>query len=432
FVLPQTYLMVKETHLVNMWKKDDIYWGWYIVAGAFMVMAVNYGARYCFGIFVKPLALEYGWSRSVISLAATINMLVYSIGAIFVGRKLDKVAPRWIMTAGAIIAAAGFVLTGFANSPLTLYLTYGLLVGLGATGMGVVICSSSVGKWFIKMRGLALGLATMGISFGTMTLTPLAGFINKHFSWRVGMFILGAVILIVGVTISQFLMRKTQPEDYGLLPDGDKIILPGQKIVAPVASKISLKIIFRDSRFWTIAICQSMIVMVIMSVFVHQVAYAVGNKIGSVAAASSLAAVSMTGFIGQFFFGWLSDRMRDPKYAYFIGITFLLCGMVLLNYSDSVSRLYLFAVIYGFGYGCIAPILPILVSDRFGRHILGSIYGLLTFFVGFIGSLGPILGGIIYDTFGSYTYLWMFNTIILAITSLIVLTLKKTQTPQNL
>jgi len=408
-----------------MWKKNNIFWGWYIVVGAFLVMSVNYGARYCFGIFVKPLSGEHGWSHSVISLAATINMLIYSIGAIFVGRMLDKFAPRWIMTTGAIIAAAGFILTGFVNSPLTLYLAYGLLVGLGATGMGVVICSSSVGKWFIKMRGLAIGIATMGISFGIMTLTPLAGFLGRYFSWRAGMFILGAITLTVGVTVSQLLMRKTHPEAYGLLPDGDKIPLPGQISAAPAVSKISLRIIFKDSRFWTIAISQSLIVMVIMSVFVHQVAYAVDNEINSIAAASSLAAISVTGFIGQFFFGWLSDRLRDAKYAYFLGISFLLCGMILLNYADNVRSLYLYAVIYGFGYGCIAPILPILIVDRFGRHTLGSIYGLLTFFIGFIGSLGPILGGIIYDHFGSYHYLWLINTIILALTSIIILTLKK-------
>jgi len=408
-----------------MWKKNNIFWGWYIVVGAFLVMSVNYGARYCFGIFVKPLSGEHGWSHSVISLAATINMLIYSIGAIFVGRMLDKFAPRWIMTTGAIIAAAGFILTGFVNSPLTLYLAYGLLVGLGATGMGVVICSSSVGKWFIKMRGLAIGIATMGISFGIMTLTPLAGFLGRYFSWRAGMFILGAITLTVGVTVSQLLMRKTHPEAYGLLPDGDKIPLPGQISAAPAVSKISLRIIFKDSRFWTIAISQSLIVMVIMSVFVHQVAYAVDNEINSIAAASSLAAISVTGFIGQFFFGWLSDRLRDAKYAYFLGISFLLCGMILLNYVDNVRSLYLYAVIYGFGYGCIAPILPILIVDRFGRHTLGSIYGLLTFFIGFIGSLGPILGGIIYDHFGSYHYLWLINTIILALTSIIILTLKK-------
>jgi MFS family permease len=416
--------MVKERALV-MLKKEKIFWGWYIVAGAFLVMAVNYGARYCFGVFVRPLSDEHGWSRSVISLAATINMLVYSTGSIFVGRLLDRIAPLWIMTIGAIIAAAGYILTGFINSPLSLYLTYGLLVGLGAAGMGVVVCSSSVGKWFIKMRGLALGIATMGISFGTMTLTPLAGYLSEYFSWRIGLLILGIITFIVGIAISQTLMHKTQPEAYGLLPDGDKIALPVQLSNVPAINRISPTIVFRDIRFWTLAICHGLVIMVVMSVFVHQVAYAMDNNIENITAATSLAAVSMIGFFGQFFFGWLSDRLRDPKYAYFLGILFLLIGMILLFYAHSVSILYLYAIIYGFGYGSLAPILPIIVADRFGRHFLGSIYGLLTFFIGVGGSIGPILGGIIYDKLGSYQYLWVINVVVLAGISLIILTLKK-------
>ena len=416
--------MVKKTPQA-MLNKEKIFWGWYIVAGAFFVMAVNYGTRYCFGVFVKPLSEEYGWSRSVISLAATINMLVYSIGAIFVGRMLDRIAPRWIMTIGAIIAAAGYILTGFINTPLSLYITYGLLVGLGATGMGVVVCSSSVGKWFIKMRGLALGIATMGISFGTMTLTPLAGYLGKYFSWRIGLLILGFITFIVGIVISQTLMRKTQPEAYGMLPDGDKTTLSHQAPSIPTFTKVSTIALFKDLRFWTIAISHGLTVMVIMSVFVHQVAYAVDNNIGSIAAATSLAAVSVSGFFGQFFFGWLSDRLRDPKYAYFLGILFLLIGMIMLLNAHSVSSLYFYAVIYGFGYGCLAPILPILAADRFGRHTLGSIYGLLTFFIGVGGSIGPILGGVIYDKFGSYRHLWEINIVILVLMCAVILTLKK-------
>ncbi len=408
-----------------MLNKEKIFWGWYIVAGAFFVMAVNYGARYCFGVFVKPLSVEHGWSRSVISMAATINMIVYSIGAIFVGRMLDRIAPRWIMTIGAIVAAIGYILTGFANTPASLYLTYGLLVGLGATGMGVVVCSSSVGKWFIKKRGIAIGIATMGISLGTMTLTPMSGYIGKYYSWRIGLVILGIITFIVGIAISQTLMRKIQPEAYGILPDGDKTPLPGQIQLVPTVTKVSTRAMFQDLRFWTIAISHGLIVMVIMSIFVHQVAYAVDNNIDSIAAATSLAVVSVTGFLGQFFFGWLSDRLRDPKYAYFLGILFLLFGVILLYNAQGVSSLYLFAIIYGFGYGCLAPILPILVADRFGRHFLGSIYGLLTFFIGIGGSIGPVLGGLIYDTFGSYDYLWIINITILAAISIVILTLKK-------
>ena len=408
-----------------MMNKEKIFWGWYIVAGSFFVMAINYGARYCFGVFVKPLALEHGWSRSVISMAATINMLVYSVSAIFVGRMLDRIAPRWIITCGAIIAATGYILTGFINTPLNFYLTYGLLVGLGAGGLGVVVCSSSVGKWFIKKRGIAIGIATMGISFGTVLLTPLAGYIGKYFSWRVGLFVLGAITCIVGIVISQTLMRKTKPEAYGLLPDGDKISFPHQQPPIPAFTKISTAAIFKDSRFWTIAICHGLIIMVIMSVFVHQVAYAMDNNIENITAATSLAVVSFAGFFGQFFFGWFSDRLRDPKYAYFMGIVILLIGTILLLNASSVSSLYIYAIVYGFGYGSLAPILPILAADRFGRHVLGSIYGMLTFFIGVGGSIGPILGGIIYDKFGSYQYLWEINVALLAVISIIILTLKK-------
>lgn len=402
-----------------------IFWGWYIVSGAFLVMGINYGARYCFGVFLKPMAAEFALSRSVISLAAAINMLVYSLGSIFVGRMLDRIAPRWITTAGAIIAACGYILTGFVSTPLGLYISYGLMVGAGAAGMGVVACSSSVSKWFINKRGLAIGFASMGISLGTVTLTPLSGYIVGVFSWRVGLMALGVITLMIGILVSQTLMRKTNPEAYGLLPDGDKITIIHQSSTAQAVHKVSTLTIFKDSRFWTLAICQGLAVMISMSVFVHQVAYATDNGIDKMAAAASLAAISMTGFMGQFLFGWITDRIKDPKYGSFIGILFMLAGTILLLNVHSIFQLYIAALIYGFGYGSLAPILPLLVANRFGRHVVGSIYGLLTFFIGIGGAIGPVLGGFIYDHFGSYRYLWLINIFVLSCVALAILTLKK-------
>jgi MFS family permease len=408
-----------------MEKNQKIFWGWYIVGGAFLVMGINYGARYCFGVFLKPMTAEFGLSRSVISVAAAINMLVYSFGSIFVGRMLDRIAPRWITTTGAVIAACGYILTGFISTPLGLYITYGLMVGAGAAGMGVVACSSSVSKWFINKRGLAIGFASMGISLGTVTLTPLAGYIVGVFNWRAGLIALGVITLLMGVLVSQTLMRKTNPEAYGLLPDGDKTAVIHQSSAAQAVHKVSILTIFKDSRFWTLAICQGLAVMISMSVFVHQVAYATDNGIDKMAAAASLAAISMTGFMGQFLFGWITDRIKDPKYGSFIGILFMLTGTILMLNVRTVSQLYVCALIYGFGYGSLAPILPLLVANRFGRHVVGSIYGLLTFFIGVGGAIGPVLGGFIYDHFGSYRYLWLINIFVLSCVALAILTLKK-------
>ena len=408
-----------------MEKNQKIFWGWYIVGGAFLVMAINYGARSCFGVFLKPMSAEFGLSRSVISMAAAINMLVYSFCAIFVGRMLDRIAPRWIITAGALIAAVGYIMTGFVNTPFGLYISYGVMVGLGSAGMGVVACSSSVGKWFITKRGLALGIASMGISLGTVLLTPLAGYIVVMFNWRFGLMALSFIMLFVGVFVSQTLMRKTHPEAYGLLPDGDQISVTSQSMSPPAVHKISSMTLFRDSRFWTLAVCQGLAVMISMAVFVHQVAFATDNGISKMAAASSLAAISLTGFMGQFFFGWITDRIRDPKYGSFIGVSFMLAGSIILLNVESILQLYMAALVYGFGYGSLAPMLPLLIADRFGRHVMGSIYGLLTFFVGTGGAIGPVLGGVIYDKFGSYHYLWLINIIVLSVIAIAFLTLKK-------
>ncbi len=404
---------------------DNIFWGWYIVGGAFLVMAMNYGARYCFGVFLKPMASEFALSRSVISLAAAINMLVYSFGSIFVGRMLDRVAPRWITTVGAGVAACGYLLTGFVDTPLGLYISYGVIVGLGSAGMGVVACSSSVSKWFVSKRGVAVGIASMGISLGTVMLTPLAGYIVMTFSWRFGLMALSFLMLIVGILVSQTLMRKTNPEAYGLLPDGQSIPVMHSPATTPAVSKISTLTLFRDSRFWTLAVCQGLAVMISMAVFVHQVAYATDNGISKMAAASSLAAISLTGFMGQFFFGWITDKISDPKYGSFIGISFMLAGTIILLNVTSIFDLYIAALVYGFGYGSLAPMLPLIIANRFGRQFMGSIYGLLTFFIGTGGAVGPVLGGFIYDHFGSYHYLWLMNIVVLSLIAIAFLTLKK-------
>ena len=407
--------------------KNDrkIFWGWYIVGGAFLVMAMNYGARYCFGVFLKPMAAEFALSRSVISLAAAINMLVYSFGSIFVGRMLDRVAPRWITTVGAGVAACGYLLTGFVDTPLGLYISYGVIVGLGSAGMGVVACSSSVSKWFVSKRGIAVGIASMGISLGTVMLTPLAGYIVMTFSWRFGLVALSFIMLIVGILVSQTLMRKTNPEAYGLLPDGQSISIVHSSAKASTVSKISTLTLFRDSRFWTLAVCQGLAVMISMAVFVHQVAYATDNGISKMAAASSLAAISLTGFMGQFFFGWITDKISDPKYGSFIGVSFMLAGTIILLNVESILHLYIAALVYGFGYGSLAPMLPLIIANRFGRQFMGSIYGLLTFFIGTGGAVGPVLGGFIYDHFGSYHYLWLMNIVVLSLIAIAFLTLKK-------
>lgn len=406
------------------------FWGWYVVLGSFLILAINYGARYSFGVFVQPMALEYNWSRSVISAGMSVMVLAYGIGGIFAGRLADRIAPRWIITAGAVLMASGLFLTALIREPWHFYVTYGICGGLGAACLGVVVCNSSVGKWFVRKRGLAIGIASIGVGAGTMATVPLAGYVVKVYGWKPGFACIGLFVLIIGVVLSQWLMGKTKPEDYGLRPDGDNSATD-DPAPDPVSSDVrdagpSLRPVLRDSQFWLMVFCYSLAVMAEMSAMVHQVAYALDRQIDKVAAASSLGMIGMASIFGRFFFGWLCDRISDAKYASALGFLFMAAGMVMLMMTTSATMLFAYALVFGFGYGSLTALMPFLLADRFGRHILGASYGMQVFFVMAIGgTTGPMITGYIYDLTGSYTNAWLLNLVVLMIVTFLILTLKK-------
>ena len=389
------------------------FWGWYVVAGAFVTIAVNYGSRYCFGVFLKPMCEDLGWSRSVVSLAASLAVLFYGIGGILSGRLLDRFAPLWLITAGAAGAAIGFILTPFVSTPLQLYLIFGVVYGLGAAFFGTAVCVSSVGKWFVRKRGVAIGTTTTGIGAGTLLLTPIAGALVKFFDWQTGFIVLGIATFVLCTGVAQFFMGKTRPEEYGMLPDG-ATTLPCEAGRSPEPQNLSYKqasrLLLTDSRFWVIAVCFGFAVMVQLSVLIHQVAYAEEYGIDRLVAASSLAVIGVASIAGRFFFGWLSDRVGDAKHSACLGFVCMGAATAILLLFHSVEFFYVYSCLFGFGYGSLSPMLPILIVDRFGRHLSGTGYGLLGFFaVGIGGSLGPIFGGLVYDVTGSYNFAWQVN-----------------------
>ena len=407
-------------------KTGPVFWGWYVVFSSFVMLTLIYGARYSFGVFVKPMFAEYNWPMTVISLAASINLLMYASGGVFAGWLLDRVAPKWITTVSVMLTTAGFIAASFVKSPLGLYLSYGVLVGIGSAGSGAVACTASIGKWFVKKRGIAIGIAAMGIGLGTMIMAPLAGYIVKSFGWRVGFLCIGALTCVVGIAMSQMFMGKDHPEHYGLQPDGEPLP-PRQSNPFPpdgTEEKPSLKPVLADPRFWLLVVCNIFAVMTVMMTFVHQVAYAINIGIDKVQAAAAIGLIGIMGSGGKFFFGWLCDRVRDAKYSAALGFLLMAVGMFLLYRATNVITLYGFALFYGFGYGSLAPVTPYLISDRFGRQVLGVTYGSLTFFsTGIGGAVGPILGGFIFDKTGSYTPGWFMNTVCLLMISLLILAL---------
>lgn len=407
--------------------KKGIYWGWYVVLGALFCMAVNYGTRFIFGVFVAPMAEATHWSRSSVSAGMSFLVLAYGIGGIFTGRFADRIAPRWMITVGALLMSSGLFLSTLVHEPWQFYLTYGLICGMGGACLGVVVCNSSVGKWFVRKRGLAIGTSSVGLGVGTMLLAPLAGYIVKNHGWEAGFICLGAIILVVGVSLGQTLMRKTLPEEYGLLPDGDTAGAFPAKASSAVSGRIkpALGPILRDSRFWIIAVCYGVAVMAELAALVHQVAYAQDRHIDKMAAASSIGLIGVTGTLGRFFFGWLADRVREAKYVSALGLIAMTAGMFLLLKADTVAILFASSLFFGFGMGSIVTMMPFLLADRFGRDVLGTAYGMLNFIcAGIFGGLGPVVTGYLYDLKGSYDAAWLIQLAALIAATFLILALK--------
>jgi sugar phosphate permease len=413
-----------------------MFWGWYVVAGAFITIGINYGARYCFGVFLKPMCEDLGWSRSVVSFAMSLAALCYGIGGILSGRLLDHFAPRWIIAAGSAIAAFALILTPFISTPLQLYIVYGVIYGMGESFFGAAVCMTSVGKWFIQKRGVAIGITSTGIGVGTMLLTPLAGVIVKYFDWKTGFILLGIVVFVLCTVLSQLFLGRTRPEDYGLFPDG--ATTPPGNVAQPSDARPpsygqTARFLIKDSRFWIINVCFGFPTMAFMTVFAHQVAYAEGFGIDRIAASSSIGIIAVMSIAGRFFFGWLSDRIGDAKHSACLGFTCMCVGMIILLLFHSIGFFYLFACLFGFGYGSLSTMIAFLTVDRFGREISGTAYGLISFFaVGLGGSFGPILGGIIYDTTGSYTFAWQVNLAGLVLVMALIQFLKPAQAGEDI
>lgn len=415
-------------NLTDQKNGNRLFWGWYVVFGSFAIMIISYGVRYSFGVFVKPMMVEYNWPMTIIQLGSSISLVMYACTGVLTGWLLDRFAPRWIMIGGILATSAGLISASFIKTPFGLYLSYGVLVGAGSAGCGMVVTSVAIGKWFDRYRGIAIGISSMGIGVGTMLMAPLAGYIVKHYGWRQGFLTIGLLMLSVGLFISYVFMGKHEPGQIGLMPDGDRSAKDANQRAdrGRPAENASINSVLRNSQFWILVFCNVFAVMAVMMTFNLQIAYAIHIGISELEAAAAIGIIGICGSCGKFFFGWFSDRVGNAKYAASTGFAVMAIGMLVLLKADSVATLYGYALIFGFGYGSLAPVMPYMVSEQFGRQALGATYGVLIFFAtGLGGSAGPLLGGYIFDRTNSYDIGWLICMIALIVVAIAMLTLKQ-------
>src|SRR3954471_13318283 len=235
------------------------FYGWLIVAVTFVTMAIGVNARTAFSLFFPPIVGEFGWGRGVTPGAFPFGFVVSAIMSRLIGRMMDRFGPRGVMELGVALMGCGLLLAPLTTQPWHLYLTIGVMVGAGSVCLGYSGQSLFLPNWFIRRRGLAIGIAFAGVGIGSMTLLPWVQHMIAQTDWRSACTAMGIVVLVVLAPI-HLLLRK-RPEDMGLLPEGAapptaNSAKPMSNIVDPVwaGTDWTLRRALATARFWWIAL----------------------------------------------------------------------------------------------------------------------------------------------------------------------------------
>lgn len=379
-----------------------IFYGWWIVAVAFITHCITTGiVFYSFGVFLPALTEAFGWTRAEASFGFSLASLCGAFYSPAVGRVVDRRGSRPSQLVGAVAMAAGFWLLRGVSSLLEFYLVMGAVVSLGATALGGLPSNAAVTRWFVRRRGQALGVATAGISMGGVIFVPLTQWLIAGYGWRGAFGWLGVIVLAAAVPPVALFMRRA-PEAMGLRPDGDA---HGAGADAAAAREIerswSAAQALRSRNFWLITAAFSLTGAGLSATLLHQIAFLRDRGLTGPNAAWVLGATAGMGVLGKLGFGALLDRFGQRAII-------LLCfglqalGVVLLVAPTSTPMLTVFVVVYGFAMGGNATLWATVVAACFGRLHYGAIAGWMTPFIVFIQALAIPLTGAVRDVSGHY------------------------------
>ncbi len=394
-------------------KKPKFFYGYLIAATGFVIQGLGIGMWISYGVFFKPLANEFGWSRALVSGASSLAMFLTGLMGILVGRLNDKVGPRRIMTVTGVLLGSGYYLMSHVGAVWQIYLFYGVIIGLGFSSIDVVVLST-VARWFVRRRGFMTGIVKVGTGAGQLALPLLASVFITAYGWRNTYVIMGIALLILLVLLAQLLRRD--PAQMGLSPDGDEL---GVSQVSALANRgLSLREASATRQLWLLCLANFIIVFCALTVMVHIVNHATDLGIPPTEAAGVLASIGGVSMVGRFMTGFAIDRIGSVRTT-FICFILLIVSLLWLQVAKNAWMLYLFALVYGIAHGGFFTVISPIVAELLGIRSHGVLFGIVVFSGTIGGSCGPLLAGYIFDITESYRLAFII-LIVLAVFGLVL------------
>ena len=392
----------EESSTLTRAVKPGFFYGYVITAAVFVMVLVRGGIYIStFGVFFKPVLTEFRWTRAEATLGFSLSWMVQGTLAIFMGWLTDRMGPRAVVMVFGSFLGITYLLLSQVNTLWQFQLYYALA---GAVGLSALIAPpmSTIARWFVKKRSLMTGIAQAGIGVGGLIFTPLAGWLIMTCGWRSTYVILG-IIMLAGIIISGLFLRR-DPKEMGQLPDGiSEITEPETKRQSPglQAVEVSLREAIHTSQFWMIAglffsfgFCRTTF-MTHIAAHVQDLGFSLSDG------ANILAAITGASIIGRIGMGRVADIVGNRR-AFMMSFAATAITLVWALATSDLWGLYLFALVFGFGWGAQAVLRFAVTSEVFGLVSLGLRMGVFILIESAAATIGSYFAGYIFDTVGNY------------------------------
>jgi MFS family permease len=363
------------------------YEGWRVALASGIGVFVSFASLlvYTFGIFLKPVAEEFSWSREAVSGAFGVAAMSIAVCSPIIGYLLDRFHPRNIILPCLAIFGCAFASLSLLTPHLWhLYATF-VILGIVGNGTAQMAYSRAVSSWFERRRGTALALVLSGGAVGAMVLPPTAAALIRHIGWRSAFLVLGAVVLAIGLpTVARFIRERPVVAGRG-----------GEIAGASVREAMT------SSVFWILVVVLFCSSLAQNGAIAHISALLTDRGVSGTGGAMALSAMGGASLVGRLLTGWLLDRFFAARVSFAL-LAIAALGAFLLASAQSLPMGVLAAALIGFGMGGEADVTPYLLSRYFGLRSFSVLYGLTWTFYAIAGAVGPILMGKAFDVTGSY------------------------------
>ena len=385
------------------------FYGYILVAAAFFIMVVMWGILYSFGVFFKPLLSEFGWTSAAVSGAYSLAFLLLGMSSIVTGRITDRFGPKMVLIVCGFIFGLGYLLMSQISTIWQFYLIYAVMIAVGISGSFVPLVAT-VARWFVKRRGLMIGVVSSGVGVGIMIIPPLATQLISVYGWRISYIVVGIAALVL--VIPAALLLKRDPGEVGQLAYGADVARTGN--VSLESSGLTLRQALRTRQLWLLWVMFLFAGFGIQMILVHIVPHVIGLGISAATAAIVLATVGGFNTAGRVIMGSAADRIGS-KPALLISTIVISASFFWLLGARELWMFYPFAVIFGISYGGFLVLLSPVAVEIFGLKAAGVLLGFLHFGLTIGETAGPVVTGVIYDVTGGYYPAFLIGGILAAI-----------------